>query len=148
EILRIHTDDTWDTLVGPGGSLSGYDSGFGHWPNTYVWWMQEHDGWLYASTYDMVSSLTWLLENIPEVLSEVLGNLKRDPHLLDAMFNAGSDIYKTQDGVTWYQVTDNGFGNIGNYGFRTMQSVGDTLYLGTANPFDGLEVWKSRPGSE
>jgi hypothetical protein len=31
-----------------------------------------------------------------------------------------------------------------NYGVRTMVSVDDYLYLGLANPFDGLEVWRGR----
>ena len=37
-----------------------------------------------------------------------------------------------------------GFGDVGNYGFRTMESVGDYLYVGTTNPFDGLEIWRGR----
>ena len=39
-----------------------------------------------------------------------------------------------------------GLGDVGNYGFRTMESVGNDLYVGTTNPFDGLEIWRgSRP---
>ena len=33
---------------------------------------------------------------------------------------------------------------LGNYGIRTMESVGEFLYIGTANPFDGLEIWRGR----
>jgi len=34
-----------------------------------------------------------------------------------------------------------GFKNPNNYGFRTLLSTSDGLYAGTANPFQGCEVW-------
>ena len=54
DIIRINADDTWETVVGP-ESISGFNSGFDHWPNTYIWSMTVHEGWLYAATYDQVS---------------------------------------------------------------------------------------------
>jgi hypothetical protein len=60
------------------------------------------------------------------------------------VYRAGSDLYKSPDGVRWYRVTLTGFGDVGNYGIRTMESVGDYLYVGTTNPFDGLEIWRGR----
>ncbi len=42
DIIRINEDDSWDTIVGP-RSLSGYASGFNHFTNSYLWWMEEHD---------------------------------------------------------------------------------------------------------
>jgi hypothetical protein len=56
---------------------------------------------------------------------------------------AGADLWKTEDGIIWEPVTLNGCDNPNNYGFRTM--VGGSLYLGTANPFQGLEVWQAPP---
>ena len=55
----------------------------------------------------------------------------------------GADLWKSPDGIHWIPVSLNGFDNPHNYGFRTMVSVGDTisLFVGTANPFDGCEVW-------
>jgi hypothetical protein len=140
DIIRIHPDDTWETLVGP-GSITGWDSGFDHWPNTYIWWMEQHDGWLYASTYDQVSAFSNVLENLDLVFEALFGSEKREANPVEEWANAGSDLYKTQDGINWYPVTLTGFGDVGNYGFRIMKSVGDRLYVGTANPFDGLEVW-------
>jgi hypothetical protein len=55
-----------------------------------------------------------------------------------------TDLYKTRDGVACYRVTLHGFGDVGKHGFRTLESVGDHLYVGTTNPFDGLEVWRGR----
>jgi hypothetical protein len=63
---------------------------------------------------------------------------------MEAFWGAGTDLYKSYDGVNWCPVTIDGFGDAGNSGFRTMVSVGDDFYLGTTNPFDGLEIWRAR----
>ena len=56
----------------------------------------------------------------------------------------GADLWKTRDGIHWQPVTLNGFGNPRNYGFRTMlKRNGNSLYIGTANPFDGFEVLRA-----
>ena len=141
DIIRINPDDTWEIVVGP-GSLTGIESGFGHWPNTYIWSMAVHEGWLYTATYDQVSPFFNVLENLDQVIKALLR--RRRANFVERVWRAGSDLYKTQDGVTWYAVTLNGLGDVGNYGFRTMESVGGDLYLGTSNPFDGLEVWRGR----
>ena len=106
--------------------------------------MAVHDGWLYASTYDQVSPFFNVLENFDRVVKALTRS--REANLIERIWRAGSDLYKTQDGVTWYRVTLDGFGDVGNYGFRTMESVGADLYIGTTNPFDGLEIWRGRSG--
>ena len=53
----------------------------------------------------------------------------------------GADLWKTEDGIFWDPVTLNGFDNPDNYGFRTM--IEGSLYVGTANPFQGCEVWRT-----
>ncbi len=54
----------------------------------------------------------------------------------------GFDLWKTTDGIHWEPVSLNGLGNPHNYGVRMLfLSQNGSLYLGTANPFDGLEVW-------
>jgi len=144
DIIRIDADDNWETVVGS-NSISGYRSGFDHWPNSYIWNMAVHDGWMYASTYDQVSPLVSFVQELPETLSNMLlsmiGGQKRDASYVETLGKAGADLYKTQDGVNWCPVMLDGFGNVGNYGIRTMLSVGDEFYMGTANPFDGLEIW-------
>lgn len=52
-------------------------------------------------------------------------------------------MYKTQDGVNWYPVFQDGLGNKYNYGVRQLLSVGRDLYLGTANNEQGTEVWRA-----
>ncbi|MCK4368959.1 MAG: PKD domain-containing protein [Dehalococcoidales bacterium] len=56
---------------------------------------------------------------------------------------AGADLWKTEDGIIWQPVTLNGFDHPDNYGFRNMVGV-NPLFIGTANPFDGLEIWQVR----
>jgi hypothetical protein len=61
---------------------------------------------------------------------------------------AGFDLWRTGDLINWEPVTLNGFDRQTNYGIRTMQSFGD-LHVGTADPFEGLEMLKSaRRGSK
>ena len=65
ELIRIHPDGSWDLLVGdsrdtPDGRkecLSGYLPGFDNFFNGYFWRLCEHDGWLYASTFEWSSIL-------------------------------------------------------------------------------------------
>jgi hypothetical protein len=58
---------------------------------------------------------------------------------------AGADLWKSQDGLHWYPVTLNGMGNQENYGFRTMTRF-NSLYLGSANPFSGLDMFRAVNG--
>lgn len=59
----------------------------------------------------------------------------------------GFDLWKTGDGIHWVPVSLNGLGNPHNYGVRMLfLSQNGNLYLGTANPFEGLEVWV-KPGA-
>ncbi len=140
DLIRINPDDTWETVVGPGG-ISGFDSGFNNKLNIYIWQMEKHEGWLYASTYDQLSALFNVIENLDQLFLAISGNLKREANFIEEAGNAGADLYKTQDGVVWVPVTITGFGDVGNYGIRSMLSQDGVLFAGTANPFDGCEVW-------
>lgn len=144
DLIRIAPDDTWETVVGP-DSISGYGSGFDHWPNAYIWSMTVHDGLLYAGTFDQISGLFNMVEQSDRLI-EILKDARtqRDANLVERRHNAGADLYKTADGVTWYPVTITGFGDVGNQGFRNMVSVDDELYVGATNPFDGLEIWQGQ----
>jgi hypothetical protein len=145
DIIRLDEFDHWETVVGP-DSMSGYDSGFNHFTNSYLWWMEEHDGWLYASTWDQATILSWGLSD-PEGLIDLIGSLFQNKDRLSTLYaltHAGADIFKTPDGVHWFPVTLNGMGNPENYGWRTMESAPDGyLYVGSANPNQGLEVWRA-----
>ncbi len=65
--------------------------------------------------------------------------------ILDALILFGAaDMWKTPEGTLWLPVTLDGFNNADNYGIRNILSA-DSLYVGTANPFTGLEVLKICP---
>jgi hypothetical protein len=59
---------------------------------------------------------------------------------------AGGDLWKTEDGIHWKPVTLTGFDNPSNYGMRDIVRV-NPLYVGTANPFGGLEIWAAPRGT-
>lgn len=54
---------------------------------------------------------------------------------------AGADLYVTEDMENFECITVNGLNDEYNYGFRTFAATDDGLYIGTANPFYGAQVW-------
>uniref|UniRef100_UPI001323F1A4 LPXTG cell wall anchor domain-containing protein n=1 Tax=Escherichia coli TaxID=562 RepID=UPI001323F1A4 len=54
----------------------------------------------------------------------------------------GFDLYVTEDGVNFTKITDNGFGDPYNHGCRAFGITNEGLFIGTANPFYGTQVWK------
>ena len=133
ELIRINPDDTWDLIVGkpratPDGMkvpLSGFDSGF-DWPlNRHLWRMQEHEGVLYAGTFDQS---TWL-RNFP-----IIGKLVER--------KMGFDLYASLDGIHWTPITTNAFGDKFQWGLRTFASTPHGLFFGTYNFGGGLQIWK------
>ncbi len=53
----------------------------------------------------------------------------------------GFDIVKTSDGVNWEIVTDDGFGDKYNYGGLRFASTDKGMYITTANPFYGGQLY-------
>ncbi len=133
ELIRINPDDTWELVVGtprqtPFGfltPLSGLDDGFNNQFNDHLWRMQAHEGRLYLGTYD--ASILW----------------KDDPQLNPRLQHLqGFDLYRTDEG--WYisPITTNGFGDRFHFGVRNLASTPFGLFLGTANDYYGLQIWR------
>lgn len=152
-LLRINEDDTWDTIVGPNG-LSGYGPGFNNRNNAYLWWMEEHEGWLYAGTADFTCIQQAVVDNWGDLIRFAIDRIgkgstsassrtKRAPGVIGVATQGGGDLWKSRDGVHWVPVFTNGLGDTYNWGVRIMQSVNGELYLGMANPWDGLEMWRA-----
>jgi len=55
---------------------------------------------------------------------------------------AGFDLYVSEDGVNFSPVTLSGFGNEENYGGRVLLPTQHGLFVCTANPFGGAQVWR------
>jgi hypothetical protein len=132
ELFRIHTDDTWDLVSGqarstPAGQknpISGLDVGFSWFLNQHMWRMAVHDGRLYVGTFD----------------ESVLLRYQKGASAYQPEF--GFDLWWTQDGNYFSQVDQQGFGDGYNMGVRSLLSTPYGLFLGSANPFYGLEVFR------
>ena len=60
----------------------------------------------------------------------------------------GFDLLKTSDGENFEIVTDSGFDDRYNYGGRSLVSTDYGLFVGTANPFYGAQLWRITDGTE
>lgn len=167
DVIRVDKDDNWELVVGGkpvaptnpttgtrGLALSGYRSGFDNFTNAYCWQIETHGQELYLGTFSWSILLPVFVPVLPEILSRLVpgflgGLLPADvwDYLGDFLLQAGErvwgfDLWKTRNGVDWEPVSLNGLGNNYNYGVRKLfASQNGKLYLGTANPFQGCEVW-------
>jgi len=73
-------------------------------------------------------------EAIPLLSHVVAYNERTDP--------GGFDIFVSEDGVNFSPVTVNGLGNSENYGGRVLLPTQYGLFVCTANPFGGGQVWR------
>lgn len=151
EVLRVWPDDSWDLLVGHGRitpeglryPLSGYSPGFDNLFHGYLWRMCVHAGWLYAGTFTWAQALPYLPQHVwPTDILKLVRRWGAD-HL--AWAHGGCDLWRTADGVHWFPVARNGFGNPYNWGIRNMASTPYGLFVATANPF-GPTVAQKRGG--
>ena len=60
----------------------------------------------------------------------------------------GFDLLKSADGQNFELVTDSGFNDRYNYGGRSIMATDYGLFVGTANPFYGTQLWKITDGTE
>jgi hypothetical protein len=139
ELFRINPDDSWDMIVGsprrtPEGLLapiSGLGDGFSNHLNVHMWRMEGHEGMLYVGTLDLSSK--WR-------------DLPGAGHLYGP--NMGFDLYATNDGWYFSRVTRTGLsqsggGGVFDQGVRTLASTPYGLFLGSANPFYGFNLWRA-----
>ena len=135
ELVRIRADGSWDLLVGeprmtPWGRktpLTGMGLGFGSWFNGHFWRMTAHEGHLYLGTWD------WSLGARFLNLEDTFGT------------HFGFDLYRSADGIKWEAVTRAGFGDLYNYGGRSLESTPEGLFLGSTRPQGGLQIWHCEP---
>ncbi|MTH54956.1 hypothetical protein GKZ89_16255 [Bacillus mangrovi] len=173
DIVRIDADDTWRIIVGgkpdvPTEPVTGnrnlglYPSGFGNPFNAYCWQIQRYDGEIYAGSFDWTvvipPGLMSIFEAIfgspdmallmgEEMMEEMVMSFLTSKELIPNPF-FGFDLWKSGNAVLWTPITFNGLGNPKNYGVRNLfPSDNGNLYLGTANPFQGCEVWVKEGGN-
>lgn len=155
DVIRIDKHDKWEMVVGKNGK-SGMYSGFNNPFNVYAWQIQEYNDKLYITTFDDAINMQLILElllanrdNLPvsphvtEILIEIYEAITKILNKIGYPF--GFSLYSSSDGIHFDPVFLDGFNNRYNYGGRILfvDSQND-LYIGTANPFEGLEVWKGK----
>lgn len=150
---------TQPTTGNRGRSLSRFPSGFGDITNGYCWQIQAFNGELYLGTWSWNDLIPLYIPYIPLLLERLLpsdGPISEYFNFLASLFNPaitemlytlgrrqiGCDLWKSRDGIHWEPISLNGLGNKYNYGIRKLfVSSEGKLYIGTANPFQGCEVW-------
>ena len=172
DIIRIDKFDNWELIVGgtikenlnpaTKKSKSGYSSGFFNPLNIYVWQLQEYKNVLYATTFDHGINLQSILDIIllnkksilkigskigitPDSIEKLISELKNILSILTSInYPFGFDIFASYDGIRFIPVSLDGLGNPTNYGGRILYvDSKNELYIGTANPYEGCEVWKT-----
>lgn len=170
DIIRIDKEDNWQLVVGGdpimpiapskgvrGRSLSRLASGFSNPFNVYAWQIQEYNGMLLISTFDDSSNMELILNLVlanrlalyqligVETTETIIKTYEGIVRLLSAVkYPIGFDLFSSFDGINFSPVTLNGLSNPNNYGGRILfVDSSNSLYLGTANPFQGCEVWKA-----
>jgi len=168
DIIRIDKRDNWELVVGgrplnpstPSKgrrreSISGFGSGFNNPFNVYAWQIQEYKGRLLISTFDDSSNMEVILDTllgnraaIENIIKEPATQILIDVYtavvriLAKIKYPIGFDLYVSENGRIFEPVIKKGLDNPNNYGGRILfVDSEDKLYLGTANPFQGCEVW-------
>ena len=169
QIYRFDSSDNWEMIIGnPEDSdgvfterLGNFGAGFFNAPditsadlygispqqlsmNQYAWRMGVYNDKLYVTTFDMGVLLDYAVNFTDdptekaaiETMIDLLHTYNTNP--------SGFDLYYTSDGLNFTAVTTNGFNDKYNYGGRTVKVKGadDAIFIGTANPFYGCQVWK------
>lgn len=92
-----------------------------------------------------VPALDTAITDLKQIYSKIdITGLKMYAYIVRLVENDvwGFDMFKTSDGVNFEVVTDDGFGDPYNYGGRSLITTTEGLYIGTANPFYGAQLWR------
>lgn len=91
--------------------------------------------------YDISDELKSAIEELLD--QDALKRLKSVVECLAYMAKAerGFDLYVSEDGINFTTVTTNGFGDPYNHGLRVFAETTQGLFIGTANPFYGTQLW-------
>lgn len=172
DLIRISKNDNWDLVVGGdpitpstpskgvrNKSLSRLGSGFNNPFNVYLWQIQEYNNKLLISTFDDASNMKVILDTL--LLNKTLLENTIDPKIVSTLIEIytnivkllskikypfGFDLYESSDGINFTPVFLDGINNGYNYGGRILfVDNKKDLYLGTANPFQGCELYAVKP---
>ncbi|MDO5517775.1 MAG: hypothetical protein Q4F66_09475 [Clostridium sp.] len=170
EMVRIDKNDKWELVVGGepivktepitgtrGKSISGLTGGFSNPFNVYIWQIKEFRGNLLATTFDHGSNIEVLRdiallnkESLVSEVGETIYNLiiklyNKTLEIFNRVnYQRGFDMYSSRNGIRFFTVTLDGLNNGNNYGGRILMTDSKgNIYIGTANPYDGCEVYRN-----
>ena len=106
-----------------------------------------------ADMNEMKEQLKAILIEALEVMFDELDELYYDDMLHNFIYyygvnyyaqhcERGFDLLVSKDGVNFDAITRDGFGDAKNHGLRTICSTDQGVYMGTANPFQGTQLWR------
>jgi hypothetical protein len=170
ELFRFDAGDNWEMVIGDPLENSMFTSrvgnfGAGFWDpllpfppysdnntlNFYIWWMDVYDGKLYCGTFDIQVFLQYVVDlvdvlifygNMSPEYRQQLEDMMNQLEMVNAKNPAGCDLYISSDGENFKPVVRDGFGDEFNYGVRTVKSTENGLFVGTANPFYGFDMYR------
>lgn len=159
DVLRFDGDDNWELVIGDPEENTVFDdrvgdrgAGFDNPSNTYAWRMEVFDNTLFVGTFDGAGISEGARNLFGTLLDETLGereSLRDQAYCGIASENAsGGDLWATEDGARWIPYSLDGFQDSHNYGIRSLIATDRDLFVGTANPFYGTEIWKKRHRGE
>ena len=138
----IVDEDVFDKLENIGDSINDIDNEFNKQFSEEFIKMNEE---LVAQLEELKGEITdEILKKFEEIISkELLQNMKSflvcSAYL--AVADRGFDLYTLDSDLNVSEVTTNGFGDPYNHGCRVFGITDQGLFLGTANPFYGTQVW-------
>ncbi len=130
--------------------------------------VDELDGW-----YDSLSTkMRWFLEGIigkdlvtwtEEIKAQILEQIDKLQEEFEKLGSIvyyfgvnyyaqqaerGFDLLISNDGENFDAITRDGFGSKNNHGLRTIESTDVGVFFGTANPFQGTQLWLMHSGRD
>lgn len=138
----IVDEDVFDKLENIGDSINDIDNEFNkQFSEEFIKMYEE----LVAQLEELKGEITdEILKKFEEIISkELLQNMESflicSSYL--AVADRGFDLYTLDSDLNVSEVTTNGFGDPYNHGCRVFGITDQGLFLGTANPFYGTQVW-------
>ena len=104
----------------------------------------------YADVYEYYNEFSSSLPDKLKALFDILITATKKDNLIAfgklikylSTAQRGFDMYVTSDGETFSTITINGFNDPYNHGCRVFATGADWMAIGTANPFNGTQLWK------
>ncbi|MBI5032933.1 MAG: hypothetical protein HZB51_20625 [Chloroflexi bacterium] len=147
---------------GPQAIVQGWQqvntSGFGTAGNNMISALVAFNGQMYATTWNTAGAQVWRT-NDGKVWSQFTPSA---PFTTTMIYDAqafggylyigtyldpsGGEIWRT-NGTSWECVASAGLGDSNNVAFSALATFSNTLYVATANPTTGVEIWRSSTGN-